>query len=343
MSSFRQRLCVLVFIARAGCATGVAPVSVDPRETQSLHATIPEPACQGTPNTGGPGDWRHPWESPIITWTGDPNHRGFDLITGAGAATQTIRGELKYGAEDKSLEDEAVDLYACRAGAWQKLGTAITDGEGVFSFHLTGGSRLPIGQRALYASVVGDRTSASFVALVLPDGSELAIFDVDGTLTDGEYTFAESLVTGATVNAWPRANEAPSVVKQRNYWPVYLTARGHRFDGDSRSWLAGNGFPLAPVVTSSSLVLLPGQPTIDYKAGAIAAMNATGLVAAVGVGNRATDEAAYAKSAITSQRIYLKMPEFLSECSSLFENGQAVRFDDYSAIIPTLQQLPLAP
>src|SRR5262245_40605936 len=156
--------------ASAGCSRAApgaaAPVGMDPAETpppspNAPPTPLPEPACSGTPTVAAPGAWRHPVTSAAVTALGASRHRGIDLMTGAGAQTQAIRGEIRYGLVDKALEDEAVVLFACRAGEWRALGMAITDGEGTFTLELTGDARLPLGLRPLFLSVAGDRTSAS--------------------------------------------------------------------------------------------------------------------------------------------------------------------------------------
>lgn len=350
-------LWLLVLLAGCGGSPSSGPVGVDPREapaTASSGATadgapaaspsLPEPTCAGTPAVGPAGPWRHSIKSPVIAALGDPRHRGIDLVIGAGAATQPIRGEIKYGGDlDKSLEDETVELWACRAGAWQPLGSALTDDEGRFELDLSGSDRLPVGLRPMFVSVVGDRTSATFLALVAPDGSELAASDVDGTLTTSENAFAESLVTGAAVDAWPGAPDALATLQTRRYIPVYLTARGRTFTQATRDWLAAHKFPLGPVHLADAIVTLPGSGTVDYKAGAMAEWIAGGLVVGVGVGNRASDGEAYARAKVPATQTYLELPEFATEVQPLVDAHQAVGFSDYTALAPTLAMLPLAP
>jgi LNS2 (Lipin/Ned1/Smp2) len=343
----------MLVAASIGCGRAAAPgaappVGMDPAEAPKPGSgapptAVPEPECSGTPTVGPAGEWRHSIASPAVTAVGDPRHRGIDLITGAGAQTQAIRGEVRYGLVDKALEDEAVDLFACRAGQWRALGQAITDGEGTFTLELTGDARLPIGLRTLYLSVVGDRTAASFVALVVQDGSELVVSDVDGTLTSSENAFPESLATGADVAAQDGAPDALAALRQRSYLPVYLTARGRYFTEATRTWLGDHGFPRGPLRLASSVVTLPGSTTVDYKAGTMTDLEAAGLTVAVGIGNRASDAEAYGRVGVAGNHVFLKLPEFASEDAAVIASGGAVGFDSYVALKPILAALPLAP
>jgi len=334
-------------------ANPAAPVTVDPAEAPAAPATgaspapgstagapsLPEPTCSDAPQVGAAGAWRHSVASPVVVALGSPNHRGLDLVSSAAATVQLIRGEISYGVQDKALEDEQVELFACRAGAWQPLGTATTNSEGAFLVELTGGDRLPVGLRALYLSVVGDRSGAGFVALVAPEGSALAVSDVDGTLTSSENAYPISLASGATVAANPGAPAALAMLRQRGFLPVYVTARGRVFTASTRAWLDGQGFPRGPTRLASSLFLLPGASTIDYKSSTLDELKSTGLKVGVGLGNRASDAQAYGHAGVPGDRVFLKQPEFADECAPEFAAGDARGFDSYVTIEPTFAML----
>ena len=185
----------LALVFAACTASSEQAVDLDPaKATDGGVAAIPDVRCAGAPSAAA-GEFRH-LSSEIIAELGDPRHRGFDLIAAASAGTQTLEGWMTYTIADKALEDEDVELYACRDSAWAKLGTARTDSEGHFALALTATNRLPVGMRDVYASVVGDRTGTTFLAYVSPNDSPLIVSDVDGTLTDSENAFIETVVNG---------------------------------------------------------------------------------------------------------------------------------------------------
>jgi LNS2-like protein (lipin/Ned1/Smp2) len=336
----------------SGCTTAApgatGPVTTDPEERATstggaATASVPEPSCASPPTVGPTGHWRHSIKSPIASHAGAPRHRGLDLITGAGAARQAIRGEIRYGLVDKALEDESVELFACRAGSWRPLGSTLTDGEGSFELDLDGDARLPVGLRTLYASVVGDRSSATFVALVAPDGAQLVVSDVDGTLTSSENAFPAALVTGAEVAPQEGAPAALATLRALGYLPVYVTARGRTFTEDTRSWLDGHGFPRGPLRLAPTLITLPGGDTSAYKGSTLAALGDSGLVVAIGIGNRATDSVAYRSVGVPGNRIFLKQPEFTDENAPVIASGNAVGFASYVDQQPLFAALPPAP
>ncbi|HEX3759565.1 MAG TPA: hypothetical protein VHW23_12700 [Kofleriaceae bacterium] len=312
-------------------------MTVDPDEGGSLDTTqlgagaVPDVRCTGNPDAGKPGSFRH-LTSRLIADLGDPRHRGFDLVASADAATQTLEGWISYTIVDKALEDENVDLFACRAGAWRKVGTARTDDEGHFALALSGDGRLPVGMRDLFVSVVGDRTGVAFLGYVAPAGTPLVASDVDGTLTSSENAFLETVALGIEPGAQPGAAQAFTAVAAAGKQLVYVTARGNEFTTDTRQWLADKGFPRGPVRLSPSFVTLPGGDTVDFKTTTIAALSAAGLAVSAGVGNRATDVTAYAATRVAAGRIFVELPEFAGELQPLIDAHQAIGFTSYATL-----------
>jgi phosphatidate phosphatase PAH1 len=333
---------IAILLLAVGCtaAQSLGPVTTDPGESGGKAdsgsdtggggggaAAIPDVQCAGTPDAGPAGSFNH-ISSELISDLGSPNHRGIDLVAPASAGTQTIEGDISYTVADKALEDEDVDLFACREGAWEKIGTARTDDEGHFALPLTDDARLPIGLRDMYVSVVGDRTGASFLALVAPDGAPLLVSDVDGTLTSSENAFPESLVTGGDPGVQPGAPQAYQAAAAKGMTVVYLTSRGTEFTADTRSYLAAEGFPRGPLRLSNSFVTLPGGDTVDFKTGALKSFSA-GLTIAAGVGNRESDVEAYTNAGVPADRIFIKLPEYQSEVQAALDASQAIGFGAY--------------
>lgn len=239
---------------------------------------------------------------------------------------------MTYTLADKAIEDEDVDLYACRDSAWAKLGTTRTDGEGHFAFALAAANRLPIGIRDIYASVVGDRTGTAFLAYVAPDDSPLVVSDVDGTLTDSENAFIETVVNGEQPGQQAGAAAAFTAAAARGYQLVYVTARGNQYTGATRQWLAAQGFPRGPLRLAASFVTLPGGDTTDFKTKTIMDLIGQGLRVESGVGNRATDITAYANAGVAAAQTFIKLPEYQGEVQSALDAGRAIGFATYAAL-----------
>jgi len=323
----------LALVVAACTTSSQQAIGVDPGEGSGSSATssaIPDVRCSGMPSAPA-GEFRHV-ASEVVAELGDPRHRGLDLIASASAATQTVEGWLSYSVADKALEDEDVDLYACRASAWEKLGTARSDGEGHFALALADAHRLPIGMRDLYASVVGDRSGVAFLAFVAPDDSPIVVSDVDGTLTASENAFVETIANGEQPAEQAGASAAFREAADRGYQLVYVTARGNQFTEATRQWLADHGFPRGPLRLATSFVTLPGGDTIDFKTNAIADIVAAGMQLAMGVGNRASDITAYGNVGLAGSQIFIKLPEYQSEVQHALDASQAIGFAAYDEL-----------
>jgi phosphatidate phosphatase PAH1 len=305
---------------------------VDDDDDDEVVPPPPGAACTTAPDAGPAGAWRHTTSSLYASL--DPHHRGIDLVAAAEDALQTLGGRLTYGPTDKDLEDEDVDVFACASGAWRELGRATTDDEGRFAMTLSGAQRLPVGLHDLYLSVVGDRSGVPFVGLVAPSGTPVVVADVDGTLTESENAYPKWLAFGGDVDAHADAPAALAAAASRGALIVYVTARGDRFTQDTRDWFAAKGFPRGPLRMPTAIVTLPGDETIALKTNLLASLAAFELSA--GVGNRASDIAAYTNAGLSPDRIFIKGPEFDDETSADIAAGKATRFTDYEALIPTL-------
>lgn len=299
-------------------------------ETAEGGRRVPDVRCPGAPEAGVAGAFRH-FRSELLVHLGGPKHRGFDLVTSAAAATQTLEGWISYTVVDKALEDEEVEVFACRSGVWRRAGSARTDGDGHFALALSGAERLPVGLRDMYVSVVGDRSGVGFLAYVAPEGTPLIVSDVDGTLTSSENAFIETIVLGKEPDERAGAPRAYEAATARGYQLVYVTARGNQFTTATRDWLVHKGFPRGPVRLAPRLITLPGGDTVEYKTRTIEQLTA-GLVLAAGVGNRASDITAYASTRLPAERIFIELPEFASEVQPLLDTGAATGFASYDEL-----------
>ncbi len=289
---------------------------------------VPDVRCAGSPVTG-PAEGFASTRKKLVTWLAHADHRGTDLVATT-EGDQILRGKLAYGVADKSLAHEAVDLFGCIAGTWQRLGTAHTNVDGRFAFALRGADRLPVGLRDLYASVVGDRSGMRFLAYIAPAGSRVLVSDVDGTLTSSESAFIKAVAYGARVRPHPGAAESLRAAAAEGYQIIYLTARGERFTDDTRHWLGTHGFPRGPVRLAPGLFVKPGAATFAYKQRVLRGL--AGFHIAAGVGNRKSDIAAYTAAGVPAERIFVKLPEYNGELARALRSGGAVGFGAYSHI-----------
>ncbi len=347
MKPARLHVCSLLIATQAvlGCVSSsdLDDVAIDPAEVpdskaDGLATVLPDVRCTGTPVLPAAISWRHR-TSNIISF-GKPNHRGFDLIASASDAKQEIAGAASYGLIDKALVDEQVELYACRAGAWQALGGAVTDKNGLFKLTLSGAQRLPIGMRDMYIAIPGDNSGATFLAVVAADGTAAAVSDVDGTLTSSENAYPLSLISGADVAIHPNAPAAMAKLRTRGYLPVYVTSRGHVFTAGSRAWLANSGMPRGPLRLAPTLITMPGSATAAYKGNVLAQLESHGIEVAVGIGNRASDIDAYTSAGVAASAIWIKGPEYDKEVQPKLAAGLAHGFTNYAELSAAIAALP---
>ncbi len=117
------------------------------------------------------------------------------------------------------------------------------------------------------------------------------MLDIDGTLTaddneftmqivDGSYTPVEMKSGQAMVQAWVN----------KGYQPIYLTARTHGFDFETRTWLQQLGFPPGPVLTAVGGLGEDAQKIIWMKR----FVDDFGWDVYAAYGNHSTDAVAYA-------------------------------------------------
>jgi phosphatidate phosphatase PAH1 len=320
----------LAVVVIAGCAGNL---TVDPYAPKSggviAAGAVPDVRCAGTPAVGkarGFRTWRHKL---ALSWT-YADHRGYDLIARSDDP-QVLSGKLAYGVADRSLDGEHVELFACVAGTWQRVGTTTTDRGGRFALTLDDSQRLPVGLRDIYASVVADRTGVRFLAFVAPQDTKLIVTDVDGTLTSSESSFVKAVLKGDDVRPHPGAASSLRAVASRGYQVVYVTARPDRFTDATRAWLGNNGFPRGPVRLADAWFVKPGAATVRYKSKVFAQLERSFTIEA-GVGNRKSDIAAYTAAGIPAQRIFVKLPEYNGELGGALRAGAAVGFGAYGPL-----------
>lgn len=320
---------LLVAAALVGCAGNLHVDPYAPPQGGEINAgSVPDVRCAGTPATGKPRGFRR-LRHRITASLASPDHRGHDLIATTTDA-QVLAGKLAYGLVDKDLEREDVELFACIAGAWQRVGATMTDGSGRFALALDGAARLPVGLRDIYASVVADRSGVRFLAYVAPSDARLIVSDIDGTLTSSESSFVKAVFLGSHVKPHPGAAASLRAAAASGYQVVYLTARSDRFTDATRYWLGTNGFPRGPVRLAPSLIVMPGAATVAYKERVMRSLARFDIVA--GVGNRKSDVAAYGAVGVPAERIFVKLPEYSGELGASLRAGAAVGFGAFGPL-----------
>lgn len=324
-------------------ADGAYLVVPQPRYVgRSGNATV-SVACTGTKCKGSCAAtkpslrrraWVHTTLSPLTTSNGGPAHRAYDAVVADGVRT-TLRAKFSYGAIDKDLEDEDVDLWVRTCPGWQKLATVRTDDDGVAEFTLP--AALAAGDYKLLWHVPGDGTTADGTVAFWERGRPIAVTDIDGTLTINDAQVFKQVFTGADPQQYAAADAALWVVRRKGYRLQYLTGRPESLGRMTKTWLAAHRFPPGPArLTDETLEVLPIESGVgDFKTRVLASLSRdVGVSFIAAFGNATTDLSAYQASAIANERLFIIGPH-------AGERG-TTPVSSYAAILPKLEALPYA-
>jgi hypothetical protein len=214
------------------------------------------------------------------------------------------RTQATQGLFANVLPGESVTLwhYDEGAGAWSLLDRGTTDEDGAYSL---AGETIANGE-PVYSMLEADGSCAVHRDLLLPPGSKFVVMDIDGTLTTDDGQLLTQITDEDYVPAMmTAANTMAKAWAAKGYPIIYLTARGHVFDSETRAWLDMFEFPTGALITTN------GENTADvYKTAWLERMITTfGWTAVAAYGNAPTDITAYANAQIPLDRTFIVGPE----------------------------------
>lgn len=257
-------------------------------------------------------EWRHT-RSAIIADVGDPWHFARDAVAVAGSGTK-LQAKFSYGDISKDIEDEKVRVLLQTCDGWQKLGEAVTDGDGWMELDYS--EALAAGIYRILFQQVADGTYVTSKLWVVPKGTKVAVFDIDGTLTTGDEEIfkevADDIVDdgGHVPEAYPGGKALSEFYAERGYLLVYLTGRPYWLSQHSRAWLDGEG--MAPGVlrlTTTHGDSWPSDSAVgEFKLAELKLLQAAGLSIDVAHGNATTDISAYIGAGVPHEQIWIIGP-----------------------------------
>ncbi len=290
-----------------------AVLGCDP-PTEDVPDPAPPPAlaaCVGTAFTPAPAQGFDHLANEVIALA-TPGHSMQDVIVTPGAAV-VIHGKFAYGSISKDLQGEKIRVYLDECHGWQSLGEMTTDNDGRVAFTVADG--LPVGVYDVRLEVLGDATLAPGRIWILPQGTRLAVSDIDATLTtsDDELVLAvlADIFSGTYVpSAWPAAADLTLALTERAWVVVYLTGRPYWLTEKTREWLSDGGFALGALhTTDSNAAAVPTQGGVGaYKLAYLQGLTAQGFVLDQAYGNATTDIYAYAGAGIAPDQTWIIGP-----------------------------------
>ena len=329
----------------------VPPVTDVPRDvTPDAGTCALPPACTGgTLPTFSARRWVHSIESNLTVITGGARHRGRDLFVREGAP-QWALAKFAYGATDKDLEDEDIEIFVQRncAGPWERLGTArttrdstghpttegVADTGGWVFFQIPAAMRLGVGRHRLVFGVVGDHTTAEQLIEVIPPEARVVVTDVDGTLTESENAEFAVLFSGPSPQVNAGGPEMLTALARRGYRIFYLTARPEWLEARTHAWLRERGLPPGLVHTTLTFTGALSTAAVSFKTGEL-----NDLILRFGrrpdyaFGNTDSDVTAYRNAAINAPDTYYYR--------YTGDTRGGVRVDDYRTLVAGFSAGPL--
>jgi hypothetical protein len=200
------------------------------------------------------------------------------------------------------LPGENVSLWTFDGTAWAMLDRGVTGTDGHYELS---GTESIANATPVYAMLEADGSCATHYDYLLPPGSKFVVMDIDGTLTTDDNQIVMQVTDDTYV---PHMMTAASSLAQawaaKGYPIVYLTARAHVFDEETRAWLDMLDFPKGPVITENG-----GEMADAYKTLWLQRMTGSfGWVPFAAYGNAATDITAYANTGIALDHTFIIGP-----------------------------------
>jgi hypothetical protein len=306
----------------------------------------PPPACDATPPPPGPQqDWEH-LDSNVIVLSGDPNHRIRDNFYVLGEP-QWLLGKFAYGAIDKDLKGEQVDIYVQRncEGPWEFMGSSATTEEGehgtVEGVEDTGGwvyfqvpadNMLELGRHRVHMVVRGDLSTTDGFIEVVEQGTPIFLSDVDGTLTTFETEEFVDLLIGTISSANEFSATALGILQEKGYHAMYLTARPEWLVERTREFVEVRGYPPGIIHTTLTFEGALGGSAESYKTNELAMLESKGLKPTWVFGNTESDAAAYQNGVILplDHRVFFQYTDIFG--------GR--RIESYGELIDEFNALP---
>ena len=246
---------------------------------------------------------------------------------------QKARTAMDRGLEATPLGGEWVSLWGYDGDAWSELGRTQTGDNGMYQ--LSGIAPSPNPYQPIYSVLESDGTCAPHYGFLLPQGTQVIVTDIDGTLTiadeelfkeidDGNYDPIENASASRMMNVW----------FEKGYHIVYLTARPHVFRAETRQWLDRHAYPPGPVISANSLVF--GESARQYKrTWCNRVLDDFGWDVVAAYGNETSDIDAYEDAGIPKSITFIVGPHAgVADTQAILDNDFSAHINDFVRTYP---------
>ncbi|MFH0901485.1 MAG: hypothetical protein V2A73_12735 [Pseudomonadota bacterium] len=292
-----------------------------------------------------PKGWRHTTSS-LIVQLGHPGHSAQDVVAVTGLDGAVLQGKFAYGTVSKDLQDEDVAVYLDDCQGWKSLGVHATNSDGRIAVPLS--SSLATGIYDVRLVVLGDATVTESRVFVLPSGSRITVFDIDGTMTtsDGEVAkdvivdFFRPIYSGEYVPiAYPGAVELTTAHRSRGWMVLFVTGRPYWLTAVTRQWLRDLHFATGMLhVTDTNAEAAPTVEGVgNFKLSFLRKLTTAGFRVDLAYGNATTDIYAYLNAGIAPSSVWIIGENGGKEGTNAATDSWQARATEVSTM-PTIEQ-----
>ena len=275
--------------------------------------------------------------------------RGRDMIYVEGEPQWVLGKFTKWGfPADKDITGSTVHVFLDRncSGDWVELGTTVTtddgdppvvegvpDSGGRVYYPIPADQALELGRHRVHMIDEDQWETADLIIDIVPEGAPFFVSDVDGTLTTSENEEAYDFLIGNLPDANPFAAQALTILANKGYRPMYITARPEWLDRRTREFVQVHKFPRGIIHTTTTYQGANGDAAALYKSGEFAMLKARGLVPAFAFGNKASDALAFDNAGVepSDHRYFFQFTDDLY-------GGR--RIDSYAELLTEFEALP---
>jgi phosphatidate phosphatase PAH1 len=224
---------------------------------------------------------------------------------------------LRVGASN-----ETVVLKMDSCGAWDTLGSSTTNRDG--RAMLPNNQMAAPGRFKVSQQMLANGTAITSTVNVLPAGTHVVVFDVDGTLTTDNGQFIRQQLHPEYVPvAFEAAQAATQAWVAKGYVVLYLSGRPTDSAVQTRTWLDDLGFAKGPThLTEFPSQVVPSTAGVGaFKKAYIQSLMDKGYVIDYAYGNETTDIYAYAGVGLSADKIFILGPNAGASGTQPLPNG----------------------